>query len=285
MDGRANAQLIKKHNWITYLLVRLCGRRSELEIALQLYCYLRGLDDFVDDPKTSVPDKKIFIAAERGRIDGLYTTANPADPMNLVIQYDIQHGRQMREWLHQLLDVFEFDIQRTGQRVISGQIMSYSRRLSEAYTHFLIAFLEPRYQYNPQDAQLAHACHLLHMLRDHEIDHKLGYYNIGTDEAQKYGFQNGATKGAGFQRWLNERLNMIEEYLSAGRQRLQNQPSLRIKLIVYLYCHRYCKVLNHLRRHGLAATKIKSGQPDLLRMAAGSILLIISHAWQRLKPW
>ncbi len=284
MDGGAGAQPIRQHNWVTYLLVRLYCRRPEQEISLDLYRYFRRLDDRVDDPALSAREKTALVAAERRRIEALYHAADPADPLDRVVRYD-RAGR-LRGWIRRMLDVFEFDARRTGQVVDRSQIMAYSRNLSEAYTRFLVEFLEPRYAYEPEDARLAHACHLLHMLRDHDIDQDLGYDNIGQDEAEHYGFQPGDCEGSGFRRWLQERLDLIEGLFASGRRSIRSRPYLRIKLIVHLYCFRYETVLRRIQRHGLHLPAAgRPGLLDLLGCGAGCMILLLDHAWQRLRPW
>lgn len=285
-EGGAEAISISRHNWVTSLLVRLYCRRQARSIPLRIYGYFRWLDDRVDDPGLAAPEKTALVAAERRRIRALYAAPDPADPLDPVVRYDLGRAGRLREWFDRMLDVFEFDARRTGQYVDRPQIMEYSQNLSEVYTRFLVEFLEPRYGYEPPDARLAHACHLLHMLRDHAVDRGLGYYNIGRDEAERYGFQPGDVGGEGLRRWLGERLDLIDDCLRAGWRRIRRKRSLRIKLIVHLYCCRYRPMLRRLRRHGLGpAAGRPPGLTDVLRSAAGALFLLAGHLWQRLRPW
>jgi hypothetical protein len=124
------------------------------------------------------------------------------------------------------------------------------------------------------------------MLRDRDLDRSLGYFNIGRDEAQRFGFRPGDRGGEGVERWLRERLDLIDECLRAGWRRIRAKRSLRIKLIVHLYCCRYRPMHRRLRRHGLGpACGGPPGPADVLRSLSGALFLLAEHLGQRLRPW
>jgi len=217
--GRSPAAwLILRHNWVTYILVRLFCRSREQEISFLLYQYFRWLDDRIDDKLTPGKDKISFLAGERRRINDLYARpiVSAPDLPAQIVRYDRRHDNRLKPWIALMFEVFDFDARRAGRVVESRAIVEYSRRLAEAYTRLLVNFIEPRYPYAASDAQLAHACHILHMLRDYEIDLDLGYINIGHDEAARHGFKIGDTTGQGFRHWLDDRLAAIGASINTG---------------------------------------------------------------------
>jgi phytoene/squalene synthetase len=253
-----------------------------------LYRYFRWLDDVIDSRETSEKDKIEFLAQERSRIDDLYALPRmPAPDLPAqIVGYDRRHGNRLKSWIKLMFEVFEFDARRAGRVLGSDEIFDYSRRLAEAYTRLLINFIEPRYPYAAADARLAHACHLLHMLRDYEIDLGLGYINIGRDEADRYGFRIGEAGGEGFRRWLDDRLDMVDQIFKEGRSRILALPFARVKLIALLYCFRYKQVMQRVRRRGLSRTADHELRPaDILRLIGEMSGLTARHLWQRMKLW
>src|SRR4030042_3249160 len=240
---------VHTHNWVTYLLVRLFCRRDDRRIAYSLYRYFRQCDDYIDDPDRDQREKLSFLDRQRRLIDKMYNGHLENDSqLAVIINYDRRHHNAFKNIFYEMLDIFEFDAQRGNKASGAKSLIDYSLKLSHAYTTLLIMFLKPEHKINEQDIQLAHGCHLVHMLRDYYEDQKLGYLNISREEKQKFVLDNPDSEN--FRQWVKERISFLDEKLKTGKKSLIRTPYIRIRLIALLYCFRYEIILKQLKDNG-----------------------------------
>jgi len=263
---------------VTYILVRLFGRRDDRRIAYSLYQYFRQCDDFVDDPAQSQHSKLFFLKDQRRLIDKMYNGyIENTSQLSSIINYDRHHYNAFKNIFHAMLEVFEFDARRGKEPSDAGSLIDYSLRLSHAYTTLLIMFLKPEYKINEQDIQLAHGCHLAHMLRDYYEDQNLGYINIPEEETDKFSFNN--PNSDGFREWVKRRVSFIQEKLRQGKRSLTKTPHIRVRLIAWLYCFRYEIILRQLKDNGYI---LKESYPFRIKDAGCLFITLILIFFQSL---
>lgn len=268
---------LKKHNWVTDLIARFYCRRRDRRHAYALYDYFRTLDDYVDDPGIPRRDKTEYLRRQYALIRGLYQDGKlaDADPIAEVVRYDCRHGLRLEPNILRMFRVFDFDEARGGHTVTRQELAAYSRDLALSYLGIFLNFIEPRYQFNEDDVQLAYGCHQVHMLRDHFVDLSIGYINLADEEMREYGIRPGGHVEPGFRNWVRQKVREIEGCLTRGKERVMSAPFLKVKLAAFLYCFRYEVVLRRLKESDYLLRKdYPVRAPDLIRLAA--VLLGIS---------
>lgn len=278
--------LIQSHNWVTFLLARLYLRKDDQYYSYLLYSYLRSADDFVDEKDASESEKKQFVHRQQKIIKSLYENCNiDANPLiSRIVKYDLKNGCKLKPCIFRMLKIFEFDANRKNKLVSSEELKNYSVNLATAYTQLLLYFTEPRYEYQREDALLAHACHLAHMLRDFKEDQRLGYINISKEEIAQYNIQLNKIPDEGFQEWLRDRIKIIQSHFKKGKAELDKNPILRTKIMGYLYCFRYEAIIRQIKE---AEYQLKNKYPmrlqDIIRLISIFISVLLNHLWQKIK--
>ncbi len=249
MNNYTSESSIQNHNWVTHILVRMFCGRDDRAIAYRLYKYFRYCDDYIDDPERKPSDKLSFIFQQRDIVNNMYNGRSKNNSsLSAIIKYDRDHQNSFQKIFHEMFDVFEFDARRMNKVSNAKSLLDYSLKLSHAYTTLLVMFLKPEYKAHKQDIQLAHGCHLVHMLRDYYEDQKLGYLNIPAEEKSKLDLDN--PESDTFRQWVKQRVSFIEEKLNNGKKTVIRTPFIRIQLIALLYCFRYETIIRQLKANG-----------------------------------
>ncbi|TES92060.1 MAG: hypothetical protein E3J87_06295 [Candidatus Cloacimonadota bacterium] len=283
---KKNLSLVQSHNWVTFLLAKLYLRKDDRHYAYLLYSYLRMLDDFVDEKNRSEEEKINFISRQRRAIKTLYKNCK-IDSNGLIvriIEYDCGHRCKLESFIFCMLQIFQFDTKRKNRVVSLKELKHYSINLGNAYTQLLLYFVEPKYKYQEEDSLLAHACHQAHMLRDFNIDQKLGYINISKEEIAQYNIRLNQTPDENFQKWLKDKIEIIKDYFKKGKTKVNKNPIFRIKIIGHLYCFRYETVLRQIEDDGYQLKdKYSMRLQDKVRLILLLISVLIKHLWQKIK--
>lgn len=243
---------IHRHNWVTYLLSRFFLRTRERQISYKLYQYLRFVDDLVDESGADTATCLRYINEQRSLARELYNNGTLCKNTLLgqIIAHDRQNGRKFQKCIDLMMDVFEFDARRKHTVVSTDALRTYSLNLARAYTQFLVYFVEPNYQHTHDDVLLAHACHLTHMIRDLNIDNRLGYINITQEDIETYTLQPGFYNTDQFSAWLKNQVTHISFMIKQGKKTLCKTQTLTIKFMGLLYCFRYEIILHQIKRAG-----------------------------------
>lgn len=275
---------VQQHNWVTFILARLYCCRHDRYYSRLLYTYLRTVDDYIDTIEHTPQEKQRFLVQQRTLIDDLYAGNVSQTPSMIaqIIQYDRHHDIMLRPFIIRMMHIFEFDSARQDKNVSEQELLDYSLALGSAYTQLLIRFVEPRYRVKQENVQLAHACHLSHMLRDFQEDLKLGYINIARQDIDAYGVDP-TIQDDNFRKWLKDRIALIRKKFKQGNARLDRIPVLRIKIIARLYCLRYEAVLQQIEDADYRLlTAYHLRVRDVLKLAAILFTTIFRHIWHSL---
>ncbi|UCC11193.1 MAG: squalene/phytoene synthase family protein [candidate division WOR-3 bacterium] len=275
---------VRYHNWVTFILARLYCCRHDRYYSHLLYTYLRGVDDYIDTTERSPAEKKRFLTQQRKIITDLYAGKAPAGNSVIVqiVHFDRAHDNMLRPFIMRMMDIFTFDSERQHKNVTEQELLDYSLALGSAYTQLLIRFIEPRYHVVQENVQLAHACHLSHMLRDLEEDLKLGYINIAKKDLEIYHVDPNI-QDDNFRKWLRDRIVLIREKFKKGIIYLDTIPILRIKIIARLYCFRYEAVLQQIEDADyrlLGAYDLR--MRDIVKLVTILISTVFQHTWSSL---
>lgn len=272
--------LIQSHNWVTFLLAKLCLRRDDRYISYLLYSYLRSVDDFVDEKDGSNDLRKKFVLEQQKTVNNLYNNDRKSNTLiGRIIDYDRSNDCRLKPCILKMLEIFEFDVSRRNKFVSSEKLENYSVNLGSAYTQVLLNFVEPGYKYQHADSLLAHACHLAHMLRDFKEDIDLGYINLSKEEIKRYGIELNRISDPNLKIWLKDKIKLIKEHFTKGKTALDKNPILRIKLMGYLYCFRYETVIQQIEEGGY---RLKDEYPMRFRDIMFLIFILISIAFRHL---
>lgn len=270
--GDRSGVSVNEHNWVTNIIVRFFCRRDDRRIAYSLYRYFRECDDYIDDPVRSRNDKLNFLSKQRRLIEHMYNGhAHNNSQLASIIDYDRAHQNAFKDVFDEMLDVFEFDARRGGNHCDINSLTKYSLMLSRAYTTLLIMFLKPQHEVSEQDIQLAHGCHLIHMLRDYYEDQRLGYLNIPEEERNNFSFDDPASDN--FRQWVKNQVALVETKLKKSKKALRRTYYIRVQLIALLYCFRYETVLRQLKDNGYI---LKSNYPLRIKDAGCLVKTLVS---------
>jgi phytoene/squalene synthetase len=275
---------VRHHNWVTFLLARLYCCRHDRYYSRLLYTYLRTVDDYIDTTERSVKEKQRFLNQQRKTITDLYAGKVPEGNSMIaqIVRYDRAHNNMLRPFIMRMMDIFTFDSVRQYKNVTEQELLDYSLALGSAYTQLLIRFIEPRYHVEQENVQLAHACHLSHMLRDFQEDLKLGYINIAKQDIKTYRI-NPNIQDENFRKWLKDRITSIREKFKKGNARLDRTPILRIKIIARLYCFRYEAVLQQIEDADYRLLVVYHLRlRDVLKLTLILISTVFRHIWHSL---
>ncbi|MBN2620006.1 squalene/phytoene synthase family protein [candidate division WOR-3 bacterium] len=284
MAARTLCTNIHRHNWVTFLLGKFFLRSKERQVSYSLYAYLRQVDDFIDEGKAGRDEYLDYIQKQRIIVHELYSNGAAADDslLSQIIEHDRMYGHKFKACIDLMMDVFEFDARRKNNGSVSAlELHSYSMNLARAYTHFLIHFVEPRYQRSENDILLAHACHLAHMIRDLMIDHDLGYINIPREDASAYALDPVIFNTVEMSRWLKKEVRRIEHLMRQGKRALCSSPMFRVKLIGLLYCFRYEVIVRQIKTVGYS---LRTSYPmcfmDMMRLCGQCFAVCVKHLFQ-----
>lgn len=267
------AAVVKSHNWVAFLADRLFfNRRASMHLNL-LYGYFRKVDDFIDDEQRSEAECREFLEHQKRIIRRLYTkgAVKSAHAIAPVIAYDLSRGCRLKATIFSLFETFLFDAGRRSKLVTSKELKDYSLNLGKAYARMLLHFIQARASDGEAAAFLAHACHQVHILRDFFLDQRLGYVNISKEEIRQYKIRLDSINDTNFQRWLRDRINATEGLFERSKTLLDQDRSLRVKLIGHLYSCRYELLLQQIKAAGFW---LEEHYPFTLRDKVNMILQI-----------
>lgn len=276
--------VVRKNNWVTFWLGRLCFGPAAYKDLVLLYRFLREIDDYVDAPGRSYRDAKVFLKRHRCWIEEAYTRPElcPVRLISPVIEYDRKNGRRLEPVIAGMLDVFEFDAQRKGQVVSRDELLSYSKALTRCYVGMLLAFLDGPGDCRTAGEVLAHACHRVHMLRDYHEDSKLGYINVPQEALRKHGLNVLGSSDKDLRAYVREESGSIAALFKQGKDELARTARLRVKIIGAMYCFHYETILHRLEDSSYCLQRnYPAGLSDLPRIVRFAARLALLHVLPR----
>ncbi|MCK4421668.1 squalene/phytoene synthase family protein [candidate division WOR-3 bacterium] len=267
------------HNWEAFLSTKLFMKRESRYYFNLVYTYFRWVDDYVDDENRKEIERTQFLSRQQTLLKRLYQgyKFRPENylewAITKVIEYDLEHNSQLKSAIFRMFQVFEFDTIRKNKVPSFKELKRYSVNLGSAYARSLLYFIAPEYgRYREVYSLLAYTCHLVHLLRDFAEDKEIGYINISKEEMEQYNIRLEQIHDENFSHWLNEKIRIIRSLFKKGKCELEKIPILCVKLIGYLYCFRYERILSQIEEDGY---KLKDKYPMRWRDLAQLISIFI----------
>lgn len=240
----------------TYFTIRFLVDRDRASEAYRAYAYFRWVDDLLDQPAITRPEREAFLSRQRAIMHRCYRGDWPravsAEEHMLVdlIRGDQEKDSGLQSYIRNMMAVMAFDADRRGRLISREQLGTYSRLLATAVTEALHYFIGHNCS-SPRNATrylAVTAAHITHMLRDTREDVEAGYFNIPAEFLEARAMGPADLDHEGYRQWVRSRVRLAREYFAAGRKYLAQIESLRCRLAGYAYMKRFEGVLEAIER-------------------------------------
>lgn len=246
------ASITKAASLQTYYTIRFLVDRDLVPDAYCAYAYYRWVDDTLDAPDITTPERLSFIDRQKSLLESFYQgevkqELCPEEQMLLhLIQKDAEANSGLQAYLRNMMAVMNFDANRRGRIISQAELEDYTYRLASAVTEAMHYFIG-HCCFSPHDETrylAVTAAHITHMLRDTFDDFHARYYNIPAEllesrtltskELTAYMNTNAAAR-----RWVQSRVQLARAYFKAGKLYLDQLESWRCKLAGFAYAARF----------------------------------------------
>lgn len=210
------------------------------------YAYLRWVDDYVDDPKNEIMNKKIFIERQNFLIDSFMKNEEVEfqNTEETFLYHFIRFAKQNEEELiisalKNMIDSIEMDVRRLqGDGIFSAsELELYVRKQSKALYDIIIYFFLPKKYHDIKNTQGRYQARAF-ILRDIVEDIDAGLINISLEDIQKFNLDLSSIRAKeNLEPWIKEELGNILKLLFNEAEEAKNLP-LKYKIFVY-YSHIY----------------------------------------------
>ena len=242
----------------TYYTIRFLVDRERVEDAYRAYGYFRWVDDTLDAETMTDMERDAFIQRQKSLLEKCYPGEIPWDGdiheqmLIDLIQGDDEKDSGLKSYLHNMMQVMEFDARRRGGSITQMELNEYTRWLATAVTDNLHHFIGHG-EYAPRDETrylAVSAAHITHMLRDTYDDLQAGYYNVPREllETNRIGVQDIGSDV--YRSWVKSRVHLAREYFKAGKDYFSRVQNLRCRLACYAYIARFEWLLDTIEKEG-----------------------------------
>lgn len=239
----------------TYYTIRFLVDRERVADAYRAYAYFRWVDDVLDArlDSGSVPNKieaskrMAFLERQNSLLESCYQGDLPQDidmqELMLVelTQYDHEKDSGLGAYLHNMMQVMEFDASRRGRLISQVELNEYTRWLATAVTENLHYFIGHD-EFAPRDETrylAVSAAHITHMLRDTYDDVQAGYYNIPREVLEAHHILPEDVNSDAYRAWVKSRVQLAREYFKAGKSYFARVQNTRCRLACFAYIARF----------------------------------------------
>ena len=242
----------------TYYTIRFLVDRERVNDAYRAYGYFRWVDDTLDAESTTGVERSAFLQRQKSLLEKGYRGEISRDVdiqeqlLIDLIQRDDEKDSGLRSYLHNMMQVMEFDARRRGRLISQVELNEYTRWLAMAVTDNLHHFIGHA-EYAPHDETrylAVSAAHITHMLRDTYDDLQAGYYNIPREvlKANHIGVQDVGSDA--YRAWVKSRVQLAREYFMTGKEYFARVENLRCRLACYAYISRFEWLLDTIEKEG-----------------------------------
>ena len=252
------ASITKAASTQTYYTIRFLVDRERVDDAYRAYGYFRWVDDTLDSGSMTGLERSAFIERQKSLLAKCYRGEIPGDvdiqEQMLVdlIQRDPEKNSGLHSYLHNMMQVMDFDARRRGELISQVELNEYTSWLATAVTDNLHHFIGHG-EFAPHDETrylAVSAAHIRHMLRDTYDDVQSGYYNIPGEilEANHIGPQD--VQSDAYCAWVQSRVQLAREYFKAGRDYFSRVQNRRCRLACFAYIARFDLLLDTIENEG-----------------------------------
>jgi phytoene/squalene synthetase len=214
------------------------------------------VDDILDTPEGFLDEKVQFLERQRELLKTSYQGVPlqdllPEETMLVeLVKSDTGGHPGLRSYLHNMMAVMEFDVERRGRVISQAELEEYTRHLSVSVMDALLYFIG--HDDLPPDVcgryHAVTAAHIVHMLRDTYEDIETNYYNIPGEYLQAKGIPPQEWDPAAYQEWVSNRVQLARRYFRIGQEYISQIKNFRCRLAGFAYIARFEVVLQMIER-------------------------------------
>lgn len=268
------AAVTRRSSTQTYYTIRFLVDRELVSDAYRAYAYFRWVDDCLDSETGTRADKWAFLQRQQSLLDACYqrnaSSSLCREEQLLVdlVRHDTGEHSGLHAYLHNMMAVMAFDVERRGRLVFEAELNEYSRLLATAVTEALQYFIghhcpppccETRYM-------AVMGTHIVHMLRDTVEDNAAGFYNV----SQEYLSANNITPfdidHPAYLEWVHSRVELARALFKQGRVYIHQVQNRRCRLAAFAYVSRFEWMLRALEKD---AYHLRPAYPQRRSLQAG----------------
>ena len=241
------AAITKAASKQTYYTIRYLVDRDRVDDAYRAYGYFRWVDDTLDDASNSEAERRMFLERQKSLLEDcsygqILYDACPQEKMLIeLIQHDQDRNSGLQLYLHNMMQVMEFDARRRGRFISQVELNEYTRALATAVMECIHHFIGHD-DFSPHDETryLAVAgAHITHMLRDTFDDAQIGYYNIPREVLEENHIGPVDIQSDAYRNWVKSRVELARDYFKAGKGYFARVQNLRCRLACLAYVARF----------------------------------------------
>jgi len=258
MNTSSASLITKAASKQTYYTIRLLVDRERIDDAYRAYAYFRWVDDILDAESTSGPERSAFIQRQKSLLKQCDQGEIPQDAnfqekmLVELIQHDHEKNSGLNSYLHNMMQVMDFDATRRGGSISQVELNDYTRWLAIAVTDNLHHFIGHG-EFAPHDETrylAVSAAHITHMLRDTYADMQSGYYNIPREILESNHIGPHDVQSVSYRAWVKRRVQLAREYFKAGKDYFSRVQNPRCRLACFAYIARFDWLLDTIEREG-----------------------------------
>ena len=240
----------------TYYTIRFLVDRDRVNDAYRAYAYFRWVDDILDADSGSGPERRIFLERQKTLLEKCYQGDAPQDAniqeqmLVELVQHDHEKNSGLQVYLHNMMQVMDFDAHRRGQSISQVELNEYTRWLASAVMECIHYFIGHD-DFSPQDDTrylAVSAAHITHMLRDTFDDFQAGYYNIAREVLEENHIEPYDVESDAYRTWVKSRVQLARQYFQAGKDYFARAQNVRCRLACFAYIARFEWLLDTIER-------------------------------------
>ena len=250
------ASITKAASKQTYYTIRFLVDRDRVDDAYRAYAYLRWVDDILDADSGSGHERRIFLERQKTLLEKCYQGDAPQDAniqeqmLVELVQHDHEKNSGLQLYLHNMMDVMDFDARRRGQLISQVELNEYTRWLASAVMECIHYFIGHD-DFAPHDETrylAVSGAHVTHMLRDTFDDVQSGYYNIPREVLGVNRIEPQDVSTDTYRAWVKSRVQLARDYFRTGKRYFARVQNPRCRLACFAYIARFEWLLDTMER-------------------------------------
>ena len=281
----------------TYYTIRFLVDRERVADAYRAYAYFRWVDDTLDADSAlsgvapghhavEARARMGFLTRQKSLLEKCYQgqsieNTTPEEQMLVqLIDSDREKNSGLESYLHNMMQVMEFDTERRGRLISQAELNEYTRWLATAVTEALHYFIG-----NKRDAPrnetrylAVTGAHIAHMLRDTFDDVQVGYYNVPREVLESNHLRPGEIQSEAYRLWVQSRVQLARKCFQSGKEYFARVEEPRCRLAGFAYMARFEWLLDTIEREDYFLRPVYTERKSLgicLRMGISTLATLI----------
>jgi phytoene/squalene synthetase len=258
MNATIASSITKFASKQTYYTIRLLVDRERVDDAYRAYGYFRWVDDILDTESASGPERSVFLERQKSLLEKCYR-GEPLKDANIqermlveLIHHDQEKNSGLQIYLHNMMQVMDFDSKRRGRLISQIELNEYTRWLATAVMECIHYFIGHG-EYAPHDETrylAVSGAHIVHMLRDTFDDTQIGYCNVPRELLETNHIRPQDVQSDAYRAWVKGRVQLAREYFKAGKDYFARVQNPRCRLACFAYIARFEWLLDTIEKEG-----------------------------------